>query len=98
MAHYPLFFLVGAELITFESAEEYIVFEESTVIHDLDYTEWDHSKLSEAKVIQSGAEKVHLTAKIDLFNVTGEEYSSEEGLWIVIKKDDRWGIRARSDF
>jgi hypothetical protein len=55
-------------------------------------------QLSEVEVIQSGAEKVHLTAKIDLFNVTGEEYSSEEGLWIVIKKDDRWGIRARSDF
>lgn len=96
--HYPRINLEGPELKVFQTPEEYIVFEENTVIHGLDYAEWDHSELSGIEVIQSGADKVHLAANCDNFDVMSEECSSQTGLWVIIKIDDRWGIRAHSYF
>ena len=96
--HYPLALLDGVELKFFNTPEEYISYEENTVIHSLDYAEWDHSELDKFEVIHSGPNKVHLVYTCQHIDVVGECTNVEEGLWVVTKVEDRWGILGRSMF
>jgi hypothetical protein len=95
---YPHVLLRGTELKVFSTPEEYASHEENTVIHSLDYSEWDHSELDSVEVVQSSENKVHLAYTCSHFNVVGECSSIEEGLWVITKVDDRWVILGRSMF
>lgn len=96
--HYPFALLDGVKLQIFNTPEDYISYEENTVIHSLDYAEWDHSELDKFEVIQSAPSKVHLTYSCSHIDVIGECINIEEGLWVVTKAGDRWGILGRSMF
>ena len=96
--HYPQMLLDGIDLKIFNTPEDYISYEENTVMHALDYAEWDHSELDNVAVIQSSPNKVHLVIGCGHFNVVGESCGREEGLWVIIKIGDRWLIHGRSMF
>ena len=49
--HYPSVVLPSVDLQLFNAPEDYITYEENTVMHNLDYAEWDHSKLNLVEVI-----------------------------------------------
>ena len=96
--HYPSVVLRNVDLYVFNAPEDYITYEENTVMPNLDYAEWDHSKLNSVEVIQSDPGMVHLAIKIEDINIVGEmSGGGEEGIWVVTKIDDKWGIQARSN-
>lgn len=59
---------------------------------------WDHSTLDDVRVVQAGADKVHLAVTFSRHRQGGERYASYESLWIVTCVDGRWGVQARSSF
>jgi len=96
--HYPHMLLDNVELQIFETAEDYISYEENKVMHSLDYADWDHSELDKFEVIQSSSDKVHLAYTCKHLDVVGDCADSEEGLWVITKVEDRWAILGRSMF
>lgn len=94
--HYPHVMLLDVDLHIFDTPEEFVVYEECSVLPELDYAEWDHSELSSLDFVHSGADKVHLAIKYIHFDVVGKIIGEEEGIWVVTKFDDQWRVRARS--
>ena len=95
---YPLVYLPDVDLQMFQTSDEYIVFEETVVIPDLDYSEWDHSEWDKIEVIQSRGNKVHVSAKLSQFDVVGEKYLTQDQFWVITKIDDHWKIESLSNF
>ncbi len=59
---------------------------------------WDHTKLRNLQVIQSGPDKVHLQLLVDRCREDGTIYNTFDTLWICSRQDDKWGIQFRSSF
>lgn len=95
--HYPSIVLLDVVMYEFNTREEYITFEENTVMHEKDYAEWDHTNLESVQIIHSGLKTVHLAIDCTDTNVVGESCGTGEGgVWVVSKRGGRWGIHARS--
>lgn len=59
---------------------------------------WDHTVTKNIKSIQSNLTKVHLVLDQSRRKSNGDEYHSFKTLWIMTKKDNKWGIQFRSSF
>jgi hypothetical protein len=95
---YPLVFLTDIELNVFETIDDYILYEETVVIPDLDYSEWDHSEWEKLEVIQSTETTVHITVKLSQFDVMGKKYLTQDQFWVITNSDGDWKIQAQSNF
>ena len=95
---YPLVYLSDVELNYFETIDDYILYEETVLIPDLDYSEWDHSEWENLQVIQSTENMVHITVKLNQFNVMGKKYLMQDQFWAVANIDGVWKIQALSNF
>ena len=95
---YPLVFLSDVELNVFETIDDYILYEETVVIHDLDYSDWDHSEWEKLEVIQSTETTVHITGKLSKFDVMGKRYLTQDQFWVITNSDGDWKIQAQSNF
>ena len=58
--------------------------------------DWKFSTLNSAKSVFTRPDKAHMLVTFTRHNSKGEIYREVEGMWIVTKKDDRWGVSARS--
>jgi len=56
------------------------------------------SVTKDIKAVQSDPTKVHLLLHQSRRKSNGEEYHSFKTLWIMTKKDNKWGIQFRSSF
>lgn len=95
---YPLTYLSDAELNYFETIDDYVLYEETIVIPELDYSEWDHSEWENLKVIQSTQNMVHIIVKLNQFDVTGNKYLEQDQFWAVANVEGGWKIQALSNF
>lgn len=95
---YPLSYLSDVELHYFETIDDYILYEETVVIPDLDYSEWDHSAWDNLQVIQSTENMVHITVKQNQFDVTGKKILAQDQFWAIANIDGEWKIQALSNF
>lgn len=95
---YPLVYLPDTDLNIFETNDEYILYEETVVIPELDYSEWGHSEWGELEVIQSSGNKVHIAARLDQFEITGEKYLSQDQFYVIVNFFGDWKIQALSNF
>jgi hypothetical protein len=59
---------------------------------------WHHSTLDSVEVIHASPLKVHFNIQFSRYKADGSKYAVHKSLWVVIKKDDRWGILARSSY
>lgn len=59
---------------------------------------WHHSQWDYRRVIQSSDDKVHVAVCFTRHRADGSVIGRYESIWIVTKKDGRWGIQARSSF
>jgi hypothetical protein len=59
---------------------------------------WHHSTLDSVEVIHASPVKVHFNIQFSRYKADGFRYAVHKSLWIVVKKEDRWGILARSSY
>jgi hypothetical protein len=59
---------------------------------------WHHSTLDSVEVIHASPLKVHFNIQFSRYKADGSKYAVHKSLWVVTKKDDRWGILARSSY
>jgi len=59
---------------------------------------WHHSTLDLVEAIHASDIKVHFNIQFSRYKADGTKYAVYKSLWIVTKKDGRWGIQARSSF
>ena len=60
--------------------------------------DWDHTVTKDIKAVHSDPTKEHLLLHQSRRKSNGEEYHSFKTLWIMTKKDNKWGIQFRSSF
>ena len=59
---------------------------------------WHHSTLDSVEVIHASDDKVHFAIEFSRYKEDGTKYVTHKSLWIVTRKDDHWGVIARSSF
>ena len=59
---------------------------------------WARSSLDSVTMRQNDAVKVHFDVVFSRYKADGTKYATYQSLWIVTKKDDGWGVQARSSF
>ncbi|MEE8397746.1 MAG: hypothetical protein V3S89_01990 [Desulfobacterales bacterium] len=59
---------------------------------------WDRSTLDTMEVIHASDVKVHFKIEFSRYKADGSKYAVHKSLWIVTKRDGRWGIQARSSY
>ena len=59
---------------------------------------WHHSTLDSVEVIHASKIKVHFNIEFSRYKADGSRYAVYKSLWIITKKDKRWGIQARSSY
>ena len=57
---------------------------------------WDHSRWLRREVVLSSQQKVHISTSFERYDKNNQAISTYDSLYIVTKKDDQWGIQARS--
>jgi len=59
---------------------------------------WHHSTLDSLEVIHASEIKVHFSIQFSRYKADGSKYAVYKSLWIITKKDNHWGIQARSSY
>ena len=59
---------------------------------------WHHSTLDNVEPVQESENKVHFKIRFSRFKADGACYAVHHSLWVVTRKDDQWGVLARSSF
>jgi len=59
---------------------------------------WDRSSLDTMEVIHASDVKVHFKIEFSRYKADGSKYAVHKSLWIVTKRDERWGVQARSSY
>ena len=57
---------------------------------------WNHSRWLRREVVLSSPLKVHISTLFERYDKNNQAISAYDSLYIVTKKDDQWGIQARS--
>jgi hypothetical protein len=60
--------------------------------------DWDHSAWARREIVHSGPGKVHIDTRFTRYRADGSILSSYDSLYIVTRRDGRWGVLARSSF
>ncbi|MFC1579069.1 hypothetical protein ACFL3Y_01625, partial [Pseudomonadota bacterium] len=81
-SNYPYVHLKGGSFQRWDTPEDYIVYEETEVIVELDYSDWNRSEWGLTDIIQSSATKVHIVAELSRFNVLNEKYETTKSFWV----------------
>ncbi|MGI9325454.1 MAG: hypothetical protein ACR2PZ_09570 [Pseudomonadales bacterium] len=69
-----------------------------TLFETLPNTGWDRSEWVERKVVTSSPSKVHIDTRFRRLRKDGSVIGVYDSLYVVIKRDGRWGIKLRSSF
>ena len=58
--------------------------------------DWVKSTLDETEATTIFQDKVHFNITFSRHNSEGEVYLTQKGVWVVTKKDGKWGVQLRS--
>jgi len=95
--HFPHFRLARGVMSTAESAEN-IIQVHVELFKTLPGTGWHKSIWDRREIISISDTKVHVNTRFRRLRKDGSEIGSYNSLYILIKKDGRWGIKMRSSF
>jgi hypothetical protein len=99
VCHYPHVRIGGGEVSVWETAEEYAAPESRDAQQRfLKATGWHRSARESRSVLQSSADKVHILVRFTRYREDDSVIGTHDSLWILTKRDGRWGVQARSSF
>ncbi len=90
--HYPHIHIAGPEVMVWvEPADFQIDFDALTAAEG-----WHHSTLDLCLMRQGNPDKIHFEIQYSRHNAESGRYATYQSLWIVTRKEGRWGIQCRS--
>jgi hypothetical protein len=95
-AHVPHVRIQGTNVIVFETAED--LARRTLHVTQRNTEPWARTDFDRLDPVHATAEKVHFAVTFSRFDHEGRRYASYDSLWIVARKDGRWGVLARSSF
>jgi hypothetical protein len=90
--HYPHVHIVGSEIKVWNQPSEFDIDFELLA----DAEGWHHSTLDLCVMKQSSEDKVHFEVQYSRRKADSVRYATYQSLWIVTRKEGRWGIQCRS--
>jgi hypothetical protein len=97
--HYPHVRIGDGRVSVWETAEEFTAPEGRGGLQGLlKATGWHRSAWASREVLQSSADKVHIVGRSTRYREDDSLIGTYDSLWIVTKRDGRWGVQARSSF
>jgi len=99
LLHYPHVRIARGEVSIWDAAEEFKA-ARTPADHErfVRATEWHHSAWDSREVVHSSDEKLHIAVRFTRYREDGSVIGSYDSLWIVTKRDGRWGVQARSSY
>ena len=91
--NYPHVRFASGNVVIFKSAKSFIDRKIHKTLFD---SGWDHLAWLSRDVVLSSPDKVHIATALRRYNKFNEVIGTYELLYIVNKKNSRWGIQARS--
>jgi len=99
VCHYPHLRIGGGRVAVWETAEELTASANRGELQRfLKATGWHRSAWASRQVLQGSADKVHIVGRFTRYREDDSVIGTYDSLWIVTKRDGRWGVQARSSF
>lgn len=99
VCHYPHLRIGDGRVSVWETPEDFNAPESRGDLQRfLKATGWHRSAWDSREVLQTSADKVHVIVRFTRYRKDESVIGSYDSLWIVTKRDGRWGVQARSSF
>ncbi len=90
--NYPHVHIAGQDVRVWHQPADFVIdFEELAASEG-----WKYSTLDSCAMRQSSEEKVHFEVQYSRHRADSTRYATYQSLWIVTRRDGRWGIQCRS--
>jgi hypothetical protein len=93
--NYPHVRIAGDEVIVWNTPEEYA---NANDLQQFANTGWHHSQWDWRRLVQSSDDKLHFLVQFTRYNDASKPMASYEALYVLTKKNEHWGVQARSSF
>jgi hypothetical protein len=90
--HYPHVHIVGSQMNVWNQPPDFDIDFEALA----DAEGWHHSTLDLCVMKQSSEDKVHFEVQYSRHRADVGRYATYQSLWIVTRREGRWGIQCRS--
>ena len=91
--NYPHVRFASGQVKVWENRKAFV---SETNLQPLIESGWNHSRWLRREVVLSSPLKVHISTSFERYDKDNQAISAYESLYIITKKDNRWGIQARS--
>jgi len=93
--NYPHVRLAGNEVIVWNTQEDYAKANDLTQFAK---SGWHHTQWDWRRLVQTSDDKLHFLVQFTRYNDAGKPTASYESLYILTKRNNHWGVQARSSF
>jgi hypothetical protein len=87
--------VAGSEVIVWGTPEDYA---KANDLQQIAKSGWHHTRWDWRRLVQSSDDKLHFLVQFIRYNNEDKAMVSYESLYILAKKNNRWGVQARSSF
>ena len=91
--NYPHVRFASGQVKVWENRQAFV---SETNLEPLIESGWNHSRWLRREVVLSSPSKVHISTSFERYNKDNQAISAYESLYIITKRDNQWGIQARS--
>ena len=91
--NYPHVRFASGQVKVWENRQAFV---SETNLRPLIESGWNHSRWLRREVVLSSPLKVHISTSFERYDKDNQAISAYESLYIITKKDNQWGIQARS--
>ena len=91
--NYPHVRFASGQVKVWENRQAFV---SETNLQPLIESGWNHSRWLRREVVLSSPLKVHISTSFERYDKDNQAISAYESLYIITKKDNQWGIQARS--
>lgn len=93
---YPHVRLASSEVVIYETRNDFM--EAMDLASFAAATGWRYSTWDDMVVLQDSATKVHIQVRFSRFDADDALIATYDSLYVIVRIDGRWGVRARSSF
>ena len=91
--NYPHVRFASGQVKVWENRQAFV---SETNLQPLIESGWNHSRWLRREVVLSSPLKVHISTSFERYDKDNQAISAYESLYIITRKDNQWGIQARS--
>ena len=91
--NYPNVRFASGQVKVWENRQAFI---SETNLQPLIESGWNHSRWLRREVVLSSPLKVHISTSFERYDKDNQAINAYESLYIITRKDNQWGIQARS--